>query len=387
MSIGNGFGWSVNMRDPIHGNMRFTETERKLIDSPQMQRLRGIRQLAMAHLVYPGAHHTRFEHSLGTCHLADRMALALNLKKDARRRLRLAALLHDVGHIAFSHESEEVTKSRLGNHEEIGRRMIASGPLAEIIEGEDDPKKVAEWAGGASFGALIAGDIGADRMDYLLRDAHYTGVAYGVIDTDRVIATVDWVRGRGLAVKRSGLEAVESLLLARFEMFSTVYMHHTVRIASAMLQQGIRAALKHRAFDWAEAMADGDAQMLSRLRGVPTAQGWVDKISRRELYKRAATLNWKKLSRGQRQIITSGQLERHIKEKTHAGVLIDLPQNFGKAAGIPIISENGLVDIGKISPIVAALDEAIETRASVLVCTDAKNRKRAGAAAMRYLGI
>lgn len=387
MDTGMSGAMAVSIRDSVHGTLQFTEVERKIIDSPEMQRLRGIRQLAMAHLVYPGAHHTRFEHSLGTCHLADRMASRLGLKKDVRRRLRLAALLHDIGHIAFSHEAEDVTKARLGTHEEIGRRMILSGPLAEIIGEVDEPRKVADYAMGHSYGALIAGDIGADRMDYLLRDAHYTGVAYGVIDVDRIISKIEWSRGRGLAVRLGGLEAVESLLLARFEMFSTVYMHHTVRIASGMLQMALRAAMKDRRFDWKGAQKDGDTLMLSRLQGVARAQPWVERLGTRNLYKRALTLNWKKLSRAQRQKISSGGLERHLRGNLHAGALIDIPKDFGKTAAIPIITPDGPVGVGKLSQLVAALDGAIESRSLVLVCTDEKDRKRAEREARRYLDV
>lgn len=377
----------MNIRDPVHGSMHFSELEQKIIDSPQMQRLRSIRQLAMAHLTYPGAHHTRFEHSLGTCHLADKMANSLGLKKDLRRRLRLAALLHDIGHIAFSHEAEEVTRQKLGTHEDIGWDMIAHGQLADIIDEADTPRKVADWTCGDSYGALIASDIGADRMDYLLRDAHYTGVAYGVIDADRIVSTIEWVRGEGLAVRQGGLEAVESLLLARFEMFSTVYMHHSVRISSAMLQMALKAALKHRGFDWKAAQNEGDAAMLARLQGVPSSCQWVEKLQERRLYKRALTLNWKNVSRGQRQVITSGALAKYVRDKTHCSVLIDVPTHWGKAVRIPIITEDGVKDISKLSPLVAALDSAIESRASVLICAENRNRSRVEKAARRYLGI
>jgi len=378
---------ALNIRDPVHGTLQFGEVEMRIIDSPQMQRLRSIRQLAMAHYVYPGAHHTRFEHSLGTCHLADRMAMRLGLKKDVRRRLRLAALLHDVGHIAFSHEAEEVTHTRLGTHEEIGRKMILSGSLAKIIGEVDEPRKVADYAMGHSYGALIAGDIGADRMDYLLRDAHYTGVAYGVIDVERILSTIEWVRAWGLAVRRGGLEAVESLLLARFEMFSTVYMHHTVRIASGMLQMALREAMRAKSFDWAGAMNEGDSLMLSRLHSIPTARPFVERIRARNLYKRALALNWKKLKKEQRAEISSGRLARHLKQKTGASVYVDIPQDFGKAADIPIITQDGLVPVGKLSPLVAALDSTIESRSFALVCCEESERRRVEKEARSYLRV
>src|SRR3989338_6308763 len=104
------------------------------------------------------------------------MARALEFDDDIRRRLRLSALLHDIGHIAFSHEAEEVTSGRLGDHEKIGEKIIRSSPLSDILSENDDPKTIAQWAQGASYGSLIASDIGADRLDYFLRDAHHTGV-------------------------------------------------------------------------------------------------------------------------------------------------------------------------------------------------------------------
>ncbi len=378
---------TLHIRDPIHGTLAFGAVEKRVIDTAQMQKLRQVRQLAMAHLVYAGAHHTRFEHSLGTCYFAGRMAQALGLDEGHVARARLAGLLHDVGHIAFSHEAEEVTRPKLGSHEEMGGKIIRESEIADIISEHDDPKKVAAWACGEAYGAIIAGDIGADRLDYLLRDAHYTGVAYGVIDYERVISTIWWSGENGLVARAGGLSAVESVLLGRFEMFSTVYMHHAVRIASAMLQEAISAALLDERFDWRGAQKIGDAEMLSRLASVPGAKKWVKRLEGRMLLKRAATLPVRSLNGRQMQLVSSGKLLAMLRDKISPEALVSMPVDFGKKPKIKIATGEGEVDVGRLSPLVAALDKAMEARASVLVCVPGAKRNAAKNEAARFLGI
>lgn len=179
----------VRIRDPLHGTVVLSELEEKILDTPSMQRLRGIRQLAAAYLVYPGANHTRFEHSIGTLFLADRICRELKLPAEKAAKVRLAALLHDVGHTAFSHEAETILMRHIGNHEEIGEKMVQSGEIADILSGSYSAKEIALLPR-TPLGEIITSDIGADRMDYLLRDSHYTGVAYGVIDADRICSTL-----------------------------------------------------------------------------------------------------------------------------------------------------------------------------------------------------
>lgn len=375
----------THIRDPVQGTLSFTPTETRLMDTPAFQRLRGIRQLAIAHLVYPGAHHTRFEHSLGTLHLADAMARSLALEDDVRRRLRLAALLHDIGHIAFSHESEEVTAAKLGDHEQMGAKRIASPPLSDIISEEDDPRAVAAWAQGQSYGQIIASDVGADRIDYLLRDAHYTGVAYGVIDWPRILSTLAWHPG-GLALHARGLEAAESLVLARFAMFQTVYLHHAVRIARLMLQQALRAALADSSFDWDAARQDGDAAMLARLGALPAALPWVSALEARRLYKRAAVVNWSALDSGQRQLVRSGELAARLSQAVGAPVLADPPSRLPVSVTIPVLTPEGPRPLARLSPIVASLQSAAEARATLLVCCEGKDLEKVARAARMELG-
>ncbi len=364
------------IRDPVQGTIELSPIEARLMDTPIFQRLRGIRQLGMTHLVYPGAHHTRFEHALGSLLLADKMARAVELAAPERKRLRLAALLHDVGHLAFSHDSESVTASRLGDHEKRGAKMILSSPLAEIIEREDDPKTIARWMQGESYGQLITSDVGADRIDYLLRDAHYTGVAYGVIDGARILSTLRWEKNKP-ALRGGGLEAAESLIMARFEMFHAVYYHHAVRMARAMLQAALLEALDDSGMDWPAATLDGDTMMLVRLRALPAAKQFVDGLLTRQLHKRVWLGRWSEMDAGVKKSAKNGELAEELSKACGTSILVSVPDPFKSQTTIEILDEEGgSKSLGEASPLVASLEEAAESRAQLIIGAPAKERER-----------
>ncbi|MFH1257462.1 MAG: HD domain-containing protein, partial [Candidatus Micrarchaeota archaeon] len=231
------------IRDSIHGNIELTPLEIAIIDTPELQRLRYVRQLSLAYLVYPSALHTRFEHSLGTMHLTKLLSERLFRDKEEKQLLRLAALLHDVGHSAFSHLPEELIRKVTGkSHEKMGEEKILSGNIAQILEKHQiSPKKLAKFMKG-SKAKIISSELGTDRMDYLLRDAYFTGVAYSVVDAQRLLLSLTYENGR-LALEEKGILAAESLLVSRYLMFNAVYNHHAVRIAAAMLNKGLEIAL------------------------------------------------------------------------------------------------------------------------------------------------
>jgi HD superfamily phosphohydrolase len=270
------------IRDPIHVFIKLDSTERKVLDSRPFQRLRYIHQLATTYLIYPGATHSRFEHSLGVMELASRVfdvvtddeniidpipALLPEIRnKDKkmywRRVLRMAALCHDIGHLPFSHAAEKELLPPGWNHEQFTRMLIRSNEM-ESIWGKltpplrsEDIVKLAVGPKGASdinftdwetiLSEIIVGDsFGVDRMDYLLRDSYHTGVAYGkfdhhrLIDTLRILPSPSFSRKNndrdesiepGLGVEEGGLRSAEALLLARYFMFSQVYFHRIRRI-------------------------------------------------------------------------------------------------------------------------------------------------------------
>lgn len=268
------------IRDAIHGFVRLTTRERQLIDSPAIQRLRHIHQLATTYMVYPGATHSRFEHSLGVADVATRIfdvVVREDKLRNVRERLevdqetigywrnvlRVAALCHDAGHLPFSHAAESDLLPSGWNHERITMDLIVDGPLSDAIQRmrpsitPSDVAKVAvspsvlppseiesltEWQ--TIVAEIISGPVfGADRMDYLLRDSYHTGVAYGRYDQHRLIDTIrilpvpptdDCETSQAgeltLGVELGGLQTAESLLLARYFMFKQVYFHHVRRI-------------------------------------------------------------------------------------------------------------------------------------------------------------
>jgi len=192
----------AEIRDPIHGYIKITKEERELIDSIFVQRLRRIHQLAGAYLVYPGGVHSRFEHVIGTMHVAGLIGQSVadkaELSDDDIQELRIAALLHDVGHGPFSHLFEEVLAERTDlTHEDLSQRIVSESNIRDILKRNGyRPSRISKLCVGKSSGQpfmnqVIAGGLSADMMDYLLRDTYFTGVEYGKVDIQRVIDSLD----------------------------------------------------------------------------------------------------------------------------------------------------------------------------------------------------
>ena len=254
----------MEIRCPIHGLIEYDPEEERLINSPVIQRLRGIHQLAMAYLVYPGCHHTRFEHSIGVMHIAEKMARQLQLNNGEKRIVRLAGLLHDCGHGPFSHVSEQLLEKLTVNvpsgvhrdqlHEQITWDIIRTSPEITRILGRDDIDaivKVLDTANSSQRTAMqdiISGRLDADKLDYLLRDSYYAGVKYGVFDLDRVIASlcpIDMGKGEQQeGVREEGVHTVEQMILARYHMSMQVYYHRVRAITDVMIVKGLLAAVE-----------------------------------------------------------------------------------------------------------------------------------------------
>ena len=235
--------------DPIHKFIRFTDLEKKIIDSVVFQRLRRIKQLAGAHLVYPAAQHSRFEHSLGTMHVAGLAGEHLfsigAIEKESIQELRVASLLHDIGHGPFSHLFEEALKvTDNKNHETIGAEIICKTELSDNLSSFGySPKTISEISFGNSKvkfkNEIISGSLSADLMDYLPRDGFFTGVEYGKVDYNRIINSFRVTDNESLALDISSFYSFESMMISRFEMFRAVYFHKTVRSAEVMLLHSI----------------------------------------------------------------------------------------------------------------------------------------------------
>ena len=280
---------AFSLRDPVHGTIAVEDWATPILDSPVLQRLRRVQQLGTAHLVYPGANHKRFEHSLGASHLAGILATAVGFAPEDVRTARAAALLHDVGHGPFSHAFEALVKEQGRRHEDTSQDLIRWGPLADLLrQGGLDPVQVADIvAGKGPLAPLVSGTLDADRMDYLLRDAHYTGVRT-TVDIDRLADVVERDAKHGLVLQESGILAAEGLLTTRFLMYPAVYLHHTVRAGEALLLSAIRCHLADGHATLAELERETDDGLLWRVRaaGGPGAE-LVKRLDERRLPKRA----------------------------------------------------------------------------------------------------
>ncbi len=237
--------------DPIHGFINVYAREADIIDNRIFQRLRRIRQLAGAHLVYPGAQHSRFEHSLGTMHVAGQASSILAekgyLDHDNVANLRVAALLHDIGHGPFSHLFEEVLqKKKKISHEKVGEQIILRSEIVDVVSaGGFDKSFIGRLAFGNSrypfMNEIISGGLSADMMDYLLRDGYFTGAEHAKIDFKRIINSLD-VHKQKLSLDKSALRSFESMMISRYQMFRAVYFHKTVRAAEVMLLEAMLLA-------------------------------------------------------------------------------------------------------------------------------------------------
>lgn len=320
------------IRDPVHGYILLDELALELIDAPEMQRLRRIRQLGLSNLVYPGANHTRFEHSLGTLHLVDQLLDQLGIAGKERGEVRAAALLHDIGHGPFSHATEGLLKKHTGKkHDDVGY-LISSSKIADVLRAHAlDASRIAELIKGNSLlGQLINSELDVDRMDYLMRDAHYTGVAYGIIDHVRLIHEME-LREQNLVVGGRGTQAAESLLVSRFLMHPTVYYHHVSRIGEAMLVHAVedlfRAGLKPTVLRRMD-----DYELIMTLR---SSEGYsrdiIARIDQRRLFKRALYVG-KDMVNVEKMLMLRGQTEKIENEiAEEAGVpegyvLLDIPR-------------------------------------------------------------
>jgi HD superfamily phosphohydrolase len=291
------------IRDPLWDNIRLDRPALLALDTTAVQRLRYVRQVGHAFLVYPGATHTRFEHALGAYHLTRRALASLEergeleqVPEDDRLAVRLAALLHDIGHYPFSHALEE---AGFPSHEGLGVAKLGEGELGErLIEfgGPGFAAALGSLITGASASplqGLISGSLDLDKIDYLSRDARMCGVPYGTVDVDRLLATLTLVEtspGRcEVGVLEKGVSALESLLFAKYQMYRNVYWHHAVRSATCMFKRAVRGAVARGSITVAaiaEATDDGlMEQLITRDRNVLAAA-----IRARRLHKRALDL-------------------------------------------------------------------------------------------------
>jgi hypothetical protein len=288
----------LEINDPVHGFIGLTELETKIIDSEPYQRLRRIKQLSGAHYVYPTAEHTRFGHCIGSMYLAGligkRLLGQMGLGETPLQEVRLAGLLHDLGHGPFSHVFEEsLIERRKCNHEDVTEWLIKKSEVSDIIQDYGiSSKRIASLVRGRRenkkdkvVSSIAAGQIDSDKLDYLIRDSFYCGVNYGLIDIHRLINSMEISEDYDIEIDLAARGALESFLVARYEMFLNVYYHKTVRSVEVMLIQLINAADKSLGFtDFStpeEFLSLDDMSVVSRVRKIdPTLSSDAEEASK-----------------------------------------------------------------------------------------------------------
>ncbi|MEE9151151.1 MAG: HD domain-containing protein [Thermoplasmata archaeon] len=398
------------IHDTVHGSIKLQGLFLDMLETPEIQRLHGIHQLGLAYLVFPGANHTRLEHSIGTSFVAGRLADALGLNGDEKKLVMAAAMLHDIGHSPYSHTLEMVVHGDMkADHMEITRDIITG--KRRILSEEDDtierhyipdlleehglkPEDVASLVTGSLadydspkiedyrthkdqiffnekkyLAQIIHSSIDADQIDYLLRDSHYTGVAHGTIDTDRLIQTVE-IFNNDLVIHKRGVPAVEGMLVARALMYTSVYFHKTVRIAELMLARAVE--LLNEPLDDIHEMID--SELMARLKEKGGLQRDIASMLKyRRLFKRVFTLTKGKTSYEEMEVIKNLREPRNRKRAEmdicrRAGipegyVIIDVPEKELqitepriKATNVKILDKNKLSPLSRFSPLARALE-------------------------------
>lgn len=303
------------VRDPLWNTIRLDPAAVRIIDTPEFQRLRLIRQLGLAYLVYPGATHTRFDHALGVYHLA-RWAMGLLADRGELQGIDpvdcklapYAALLHDVGHYPFSHALEELDEGLIPlDHEALAERFLRTDGIRAALEemAPDAPDRIARLIRGRSespLQGLVSGSLDLDKIEYLRRDARFCGVPYGEVDVDRLLHALtlldDPETGRTeIGIHEKGLSALESLLFSKYQMFRNVYWHHAVRAATALYKRLVQDALAGGVIRADELVGQTDERLLAilELRAADAdhpaarrvAERWIPAVRRRLLPKRA----------------------------------------------------------------------------------------------------
>ncbi len=354
------------IRDPLWDNIRLEPAAVSAMDTAAFQRLRYVRQLGHAFLVYPGATHSRFEHALGTYHLARRALATLGerghlagVSEAEQLAVRLAALLHDLGHYPFSHALEE---AGFPSHEAIGARRLAEGALGDVLRtlgGAPLITTIGEMIQGTSrspLAGLVSGSLDLDKIDYLSRDARMCGVPYGTVDVDRLLASLVLVDGTGgtreVGVQEKGTSALESLLFAKYQMYRNVYWHHAVRSATCMFKHAVRAAVAVGAIDTASVADATDGSLSVRLLE-HDATGLMRALLERRLHKRALDLPASEVPESLLDWLSSepaalSQAEDRLAHElglSPGGVLVDYPERSTMlSVDLPLLTRTGAIE-------------------------------------------
>ena len=381
------------IRDPIHGYIEIAPYIEKLLDARIVQRLRNVKQLGWTNLVYPGANHTRFEHSLGTYYLASR--LASELSDDERKEIEIAALLHDIGHGPYSHDCEEIIEEYTRRSHDDILFLLEEEEIASLLEAEGvKPRSIARHVQGKTrIGQIITGAFDVDRMDYLIRDSYYTGVAYGIVDYEHLLRNIRFFENN-IVLSYRGLKSAESLLMSRFLMYPSVYDHHVGRIAGSMFAHGLDAAINCGDTSASEIQLMDDYELNVRMRSMNKYSAeMISRLNARNLFKRAVYVGFDALDKS---IIKYTKIHREIESEIArmAGidsgyVLVDIPRlpEFRERNAMVLLESGQLKYLDDVSEPIRIMEESYEGDWRMGVYTLPEYRETVGRVARDYFNV
>ncbi len=408
------------IKDPVHGYVFITEAEKTLIDSFPVQRLHRLRQLAGAEYVYPGANHTRFEHSIGVMHLAGRLAenpyLSQYLSEDEVQKVRIAALLHDVGHGPFSHVFEHLLVKFLNKtHEDLNVWIVQKSELKDLLSDLGyDPNELAKLSigllqkpGRAFIDQIIRSAVDVDKLDFVVRDTYHTGAEYGYVDVFRLIHMLD-VLDENLAVDLGALSALESLILARIESFKSIYFHRVGRAVQIMLATAMENAKDELGLvnfqSPEEYLALNDYTVWTMLKNCKKSKEIIEKLERRKLLKCAYDRTFYVKDKTVSSIFGVEEIRNQMRDKIASGagvkpqsVVIDVPtlpsvpyrhSVLLEPMEIPVFqrTRDGEKIPQRLSDISGIYDVLKGFINIIRVYSEEKHREKVGAAAAKLLG-
>ncbi|MBP1987580.1 HD domain-containing protein [Halolamina salifodinae] len=385
----------TTIKDSVHDHIEVEGVAADLLDTPAVQRLRHIKQLGTVQLAYPSANHTRFEHSLGVYHLAEQALEHMDVDGIDAERVRAAAMLHDVGHGPFSHNIESLTHRETGKYHDDVDELLAQGQVGDVLRRNGlDPSRVAGLvAGEGKYGQLVSGELDVDRMDYLVRDAHHTGVPYGTIDPGRLVRALQFVDGE-LVLAPGNVQSAESLLVARALMNPTVYSHHVARISKAMLRQAAERLLRSDPDLTAEELRRMDDHgLIVAMRLCAETAAFARRYAERDLYKRAV---WAELGGVPDWLLDADHEDLRELEAEIAGACdLDPREVIVDVASDPAMTESTsrvmvgdeIRELGRQSPLVKALRTAQYQQWRLGVYTVEEASERVGRVAVDILGL
>jgi len=408
------------IKDPVHGYVYITEEEKEIIDSFPVQRLRRLRQLAGTEYVYPGANHTRFEHSVGVMYLAGRVTenpnISEHLSHEEAQMVKIAALLHDVGHGPFSHVFEHLLIKELDKtHEDITSWIIQKGELKDMLcKAGYKPEDVGRLAVGTLhkpkktfLDQIISSAVDVDKLDFIVRDTHHTGAEYGYIDVFRLIHALDILNGN-LAVDLGALSALESLIIARIESFKSIYFHRVGRAAQIMLAIAMEKANEELGLTQfktpEEYLAMDDYTVWTMLKNCKKSSDIIGDLERRRLLKCAYERTFYEKDTMVSNIFSRetyrNQLQTDIAKEAHVeteAVIIDVPTVPSVPYHHSVLMESMEIPVffktqgdKKVPQRLSDISKIFETLKGFInilrIYTDEENREKVSSAASKILG-